>query len=270
LLGGIKKIYIPSAIKQQAAIIGRKNSGRNMKKLGVFVPVYNEERIVEKNLMRIISEARKQGLDINIYAVDDSSTDSTPKILKNLEKRFRNFRLIRYENGSSRRENLADAMAKAKEPYIMFLDLDLATSPKYLSKLYALLEGGADLVTGSRYSGNSRVKRGLGRLTISIIYNTLMKIYLGSRIKDHQCGFKGFRAERFREINRISGYDPKKIRGWFWDAEILVIAQKKGFNIVEFASDWDEGKQSSFNLKREIKMLPYVFSLPLKLRKFRL
>ena len=240
-----------------------------MKKLAIFVPIYNEERIVERNLRKILSEAKRQGLDIILYAVDDSSKDTTSKILKNLEKKFPALRYIRYENGPSRRENLAKAMALATEPYLMFMDLDLATDLKNLRRIYDYLERGEDVATGSRYCTNSKVRRGLFRLFVSRIYNLFMRIYFRSRLKDHQCGFKGFRRDAFQEMTKIAGYDSKKWRGWFWDAEMMIIAQKKGYKIVEFGIEWDEGKQSSFNLWRELRMVPYVLMLPLKLMRIK-
>ncbi len=240
-----------------------------MKRLAVFVPIYNAERVIEKNILKILSEAKKQGLDINLYAVDDSSTDSTPDILKRLSCKLPNLKYISIKGGPSRRENLAGAMAMAKEPYMMFTDLDLAADVKDLRKLYGYLEAGADVAIGSRYCNNSRVNRSLFRLAVSRIYNQFMRLYFGSKIKDHQCGFKGFRREAFLDIHKVTGYDKKKQRGWFWDAETLIVAQKKKYKIVEFGVEWNEGKQSSFNLRRELRMVPYVLLLPFKLAKIK-
>ncbi len=236
-----------------------------MKNLAVFVPVYNEEKIVERNITRILDEAKKQKLDIMLYAVDDSSADSTPEILKRMEKKYKNLRRLRFADGPSRRENLAKAMAASKEPYLLFLDLDLATSPSYMGRLYTLLKQGADVATGSRYCAGSNVSRSASRLAISRLYNSFMRLYFGSALRDHQCGFKGFSRPAFESIHKSAGIDSTKQRGWFWDAEIMIIAQRKGYKIAEFGVSWKEGKKSSFSLRRELKMIPYVLSLKRKL-----
>jgi hypothetical protein len=90
-----------------------------------------------------------------------------------------------------------------------------------------------------------------------------MKIYFHSKIKDHQCGFKAFKKEKLLQLLDEMGYE--KTRGWFWDVELLVRAQRKGYSIDEFPVEWKEGKLSSFNIQRELRMLPYVLKLKWKL-----
>lgn len=241
-----------------------------MEKIGIFIPAYNEELIIERNIGKIIGELKKLKINANIYVVDDGSTDKTQTILKKLESEIPNLKSIRFENGPSRRENLMQAMVKAKEPYVMYTDMDLATDIKNISLVISSLDQGKDIAIGSRYSSKSKVNRSLARLIISKLYNFFMRLYFGSKIKDHQCGFKGFRTAVLKKLVALAGYDKSKTRGWFLDAEILILAQKQGYTIKEFGVRWNEGKRSTFKIGYEIKMLPYVlFSFPLKLLSLR-
>jgi len=227
------------------------------KKLGIFVPVYNEEKIVARNIKKIIDAARKQKIPINIYAINDGSTDNTTKILSQLSKKISNLKVIHYKNGPSRRENLARAMSDAKEEIIMFMDLDLATDLKYLQIMYKHLKK-FSIVTGSRYTSEATVKRELIRLAISKTYNSFMKLAFLSKLKDHQIGFKGFQSKIYRKLYGILKRGSNSARGWFWDAELLILAQRMKIPIKEFAIDWVRGEKSSFNVKQELKMIPYV------------
>jgi hypothetical protein len=83
---------------------------------------------------------------------------------------------------------------------------------------------------------------------------------LRSRILDHQCGFKAFKRDVFHSLAVSAGYDGSHKRGWFWDAEILIRAQREGYKIREVPVRWTAAKKSSFNFTRELKVIPYMLS----------
>lgn len=232
-----------------------------IKGVSVFVPVYNEEKIVERNVKRLESELKKITDNYELMIVDDSSKDKTGEISRRIAKE--KIKYMRFENGPSRRENLAEAMKQAKKETIVFIDVDLSADLKHLRELLENLEG-YDMNIGSRYSGIS-ARRTFFRKSISVIYNTILRVLFNSKIKDHQCGFKAYKKEVILDLIKDAGYDKSFIRGWVWDAEILIRAQKKGYRIREFPVKWDRGKDSSFQFKREIKMLLYCFILKMKL-----
>ncbi len=236
-------------------------------KYGLYVPVYNAEDMVEKNIRKIQSEVKDLDISANIWAVNDNSTDNTPKILKKLEKDIKNFGYKTYKNGPSRRENLSRAMMDAEEEFVILMDVDLATDMQAFGKLVSKLKT-YPIVIGSRYHKDSDTKRTAQRLIISKCYNSFIRLFFGSRLKDHQCGFKGFKTEAFKRIGRIAGYDSSFTRGWFWDVEVMVIAQKLGYRIGEIPVSWEEGETSTFSVLREMRMLPYVFfRFPFKISK---
>ena len=234
-------------------------------KYSVFVPVYNESKILEKNISLIYKEMKRFKSPFEIIIVDDNSNDQTQAIGKHLEKKQKQIRYVRFASGPSRRENLAKAMKMARGGILVYIDIDLAVNPKYLKNLI-MDSYNWDIVIGSRYLKGSRVKRTFFRRFISNMYNNFMRFWLGSNIKDHQCGFKAFKKSVVFPIISEMGYDKKLTRGWFWDAELLIRAQRKGHSIKEIPVEWVRGNKSSFNIRRELRMVPYVIKLRGKLK----
>lgn len=234
-------------------------------KFSVLIPVYNESDVLETNLHKIIKEMRKFRSPFEIIIVDDNSKDDTPIIGKRLQRTIKQIKYVRFNVGPSRRENLAKAMKVAKGQILIYMDIDLAVHPRYLNNLIRDSYKW-DIVVGSRYLKGSKVKRTLLRRMISNVYNNFMKFWFSSEVKDHQCGFKAFRKSVVLPLIFEMGYDKKLVRGWFWDAELLIRAQRKGHKIKEIPVRWVRGKSSSFSLKRELRMVPYVFKLRGKLR----
>jgi len=237
-------------------------------RLDIFLPVYNEGKRIRKNFMILKNyldrNINKKNIKTRIFFVDDNSKDNTLAELKKLKKEYA-IKYFHFNKGPSRRENLGQAMASSSADFIMLIDFDLATDLKHLDQVISLLKKGYNLVTGSRYLKESKLKREMNRLLISRVYNWFMRFYFGSKLYDHQCGFKAFSRKEYRQLIKETGYDSTYSRGWFWDVEMLVRAQKHGYKVKEIPVVWNAGKQSSFNIRRELRMLPTVFKLRFKL-----
>jgi glycosyltransferase AglD len=232
--------------------------------LSVFVPCYNEEKRLEKNITLIYHALQAFGKSFELVIVDDGSSDGTPRIAKILAGMYEEVIHLRYEDGPSRRENLGKAFSTARADTVLFMDLDLSVPLTYLPRLIDGIEKGNDIAIGSRYK-DVKAKRKFVRRVISGVYNTFMQLYFGSTIADHQCGFKAFKKHVALDLVHEMGYDTKLVRGWFWDVEFLVRAQRKGLAIDEFSVEWIFGKQSTFDFTRELRMLPYVIWLRFRL-----
>ena len=161
-------------------------------------------------------------------------------------------RYFRYDNGPSRRENLADAFKKAKGDIILFSDTDLAADISALKSLIQAVEGKFDVSIGSRYLKDSHTRRKIDRRVISFFYNHFIRFYLDSKIVDHNCGFKAFKKKAILELIKDAGYDKTFIRGWFWDAEILIRAQRKRMKIAEIPVRWIEPKYSEDEMQNRL------------------
>ncbi|MFA6461378.1 MAG: glycosyltransferase [Candidatus Woesearchaeota archaeon] len=232
--------------------------------VSLFLPVYNEEKIIKENVLKLYHLFKENEPLFEIVIVDDNSKDKTGELSKELASAYSEIRYLHFDNGPSRRENLAEAFKQANYPIVSFCDVDLATDPQHFPKLINAIREGNDISSGSRYMGipPAREKK---RLIISKLYNFSLRTYFGSKMRDHQCGFKAYNKERLMPLITEAGYDSRFKRGWFWDAEILIRAQKKKYTIYEFPVNWNCGKQSSFNLKRELRMLGYVLKLKWRL-----
>lgn len=144
------------------------------------------------------------------------------------------------------------------------MDLDLATHPKHLKPLVeAITIENYDISVGSRNLPDSRVERKLHRSIASKSYNLIVRLVLGSKISDQQCGFKAFKRviliEMLKQVR--AGY-------WFWDTEILVRAARSGYKIKEIPVEWKSGRKTKVNLLRDsCSMGKQVFGLWWQLRK---
>jgi len=132
---------------------------------------------------------------------------------------------------------------------LCYIDVDLATDMNYLEKLITSVStDGYDFVTGSRMIRESDAKRPFKRAFASRGYNFLVRHLLRSKIYDHQCGFKAFRREALFDL-----MDEIENQHWFWDTELLVRAQYKGYRVMEFPVSWRHGGSSKVNLVKDIE-----------------
>jgi glycosyltransferase AglD len=234
-------------------------------KISVFLPVLNEEGILEKSVHGIHGFLKKESERFEIFIVDDGSSDATPKVARRLctegETRY-----IRFEKGHSKRENLARSFLESSGDVVMYIDADMAANITTLPRLTDDMKN-YDVIIGSRYVKGSKVKRKFWRKTISIFYNAFIRIIFRSKISDHQCGFKIFRRKALLSLLSEMGYDRSLKRGWFWDAEILIRAQRWHFRIKEIPVNWSEGGKSSFHVCKELGMIPYVLMLKVSLKR---
>ncbi len=230
-------------------------------KLSIFLPAYNEEEILEENCGRVLDALELLGMEFELVIVDDTSTDRTPEIAASLAERFDRVEFVRYENGPSRRENLADALRRARGGIVAFMDADLATDLEALPRLVGAVEGGADIATGDRYHPESVIRRTAYRFAVSRMANALVRAIFGSNIRDHFCGFKAFRADRLWPLLDQVGYDRAFMRGVLWDAELLLVAQRWGYRIEAIPIRWTEAPKTALRVRREARLIPYLFKL---------
>lgn len=236
-----------------------------MSRISLFIPVYNGEEILEKNLAQVYDRLKELKYDFELFIIDDSSTDSSPVIGKKLSDRYREVRFVGYDNGPSRRENLAKSFTLAKGDILAFMDVDLSVDLKHLKELIEAVEKSYDISTGSRYVEGAVVKRSLSRNIISNAFKYFIRLYFSSGINDHQCGFKAFKKEVILKLVDEMGYDSKFKRKFFWDSEMLVRAQRDGYRIKEIPVKWIEKEKSTWSFWKETSILPYIFDLKSRL-----
>ena len=233
-----------------------------MSNYSLIVPVYNEEKIIQDTVSSVTEYAdyikNTRGIGIDVIFLDDGSTDFTPNILDNLVNVEGYDIKVIHDNGPSRRENLVKQMLNTNTKYVGFMDCDLATDINDLENLITNIPN-YDIVTGDRYAPSSNVDRSIDRKIISVAFNYSMRQMFGSKMRDHECGFKMFKKDSLEKIVEHTGYgDDYKERKMFWDTEMLVYAQKMGYKILEVPVNWKAGKKSALRFKTELSMIPYI------------
>jgi hypothetical protein len=125
------------------------------------------------------------------------------------------------------------------------MDVDLSTDLAYVKPLInAIREEHFDLATGSRRLKESVVNRSVKREALSAVYNALVRLILRSKLRDHQCGFKAVRnVVLLQLVNEIEDTH------WFWDTELLVRAQRKGYRVKELAVKWEDKGSAGTKVK---------------------
>ena len=229
----------------------------------IFIPCYNEEEFIEPNLRYMVSKFSKLLKDeYKIYIVNDGSTDRTGDILDSIN--IDNVIHLKCD-GPSVRENLAKMFVKQgkKGDLIFFMDADLSTDMSSLPQLITEMKKGFDIVIGSRYQKGAKLNRTPYRFIVSKIFNTVLNLYFGSHVKDHACGFKLFKYEVIRDLVKDMGWNLQ--RRAFWDSEMLIRAQQKGYRIKEVPIIWVEGPKSYISIKKEKSMVSYILILKFRL-----
>ncbi|MCX5112393.1 bifunctional glycosyltransferase family 2/GtrA family protein [Streptomyces sp. NBC_00378] len=202
--------------------------------LDVVVPVFNEERDLEPSVRRLHAHLCETfPYPFRITIADNASTDSTPRIAARLADELPEAQWFRLaEKGRGRALRTAWSLSTA--PVLAYMDVDLSTELTALLPLVApLLSGHSDIAIGTRLAPGSRVVRGPKREITSRCYNALLRSVLAVGFSDAQCGFKAVRrdvAERLLPLIQDSE--------WFFDTELLVIAERAGLRIHEVPVDW--------------------------------
>jgi putative flippase GtrA len=206
----------------------------------VVVPVYNEEADLERGIRRLQAYLRDHfPVSARVTIVDNGSTDSTWAIAEALERDLPGVRALRLPS-KGRGGALAQAWLDSDALVLAYTDVDLSTDLDALLPLVApLLSGHSDLAIGSRLAPGARVVRGPRRELISRSYNLLLKVALGVRFRDAQCGFKAIRADVARQLLPLV-----ENRCWFFDTELLVLAERAGMRIHEVPVDWTDDPDS--------------------------
>lgn len=207
-----------------------------------LIPIYNEEKILEKNIFKLYDYCRAQNFDFGwrIIAIVNGSTDRSFELASELARKYpdkttavnfvgkgKGLAVINYGIGST-----ADIIA--------YMDIDLSVSLGNISDLLEpLIRGGYDLAIGSRLLPESKVSRSLIRELISRGYNFISKIILGHKFSDLQCGFKAVKTEAFKKIAPFI-----KDNKWFFDTELIILADRFGYKIKEVPVRWEDDYSS--------------------------
>jgi putative flippase GtrA len=212
----------------------------------IVIPVYNEARAIETTVWRLHDFlSSEMPFEWRITIADNASTDATPRLAQKLAGHLDFVRYLRVEE-KGRGRALREAWSVSDAQVVAYMDADLSTDLRALLPLVApLLSGHSDVAIGTRLAPGARVVRGPKREVISRGYNAILRTALRARFSDAQCGFKAVRADVLPGL-LADVHD----QAWFFDTELLVLAQRRGLRIHEVPVDWVDDPDSSVRLAR--------------------
>ncbi|MDQ1727555.1 MAG: hypothetical protein QOK14_1600 [Frankiaceae bacterium] len=210
----------------------------------IVIPVHNEERDLAPAVRRLHEHLTTRfPYDARITIADNASTDGTWPVAMALADEFAMVRAVHlHEKGRGRA--LATAWLGNDADVLAYMDVDLSTDLNALLPLIApLVSGHSDIAIGSRLTHSARVVRGPRREVISRSYNALLHAVLATRFSDAQCGFKAIRSDRAQLLLPLI-----EDTAWFFDTELLVLAERAGMRISEVPVDWVDDPDSRVDI----------------------
>jgi putative flippase GtrA len=206
--------------------------------------VHNEQQALERSVLRLYAHMRSTlPYSFRITIADNASTDLTWQIASRLARDVPEVRAVRLA-AKGRGRALREVWSGSDAAVLAYMDADLSTDLAALLPLLApLLSGHSDLAVGTRLGRGSRVVRGPKREFISRTYNLIVRTALGAGFSDAQCGFKAIRADAAAELLPLV-----EDREWFFDTELLVLAERCGMRIHEVPVDWVDDPSSTVDI----------------------
>jgi len=210
----------------------------------IVVPVHNEQDDLGPSIHRLHAFLRDRfPFTALITIADNASTDATWNRAQELAEQLDGVRAVHLD-AKGRGRALQHVWASSDARVVAYMDVDLSTDLAALLPLVApLLSGHSDVAIGSRLARTSRVVRGPKREIISRCYNLLLRTTLRARFSDAQCGFKAMRTDAARLL-----LPHVKDTAWFFDTELLVLAERSGMRIAEVPVDWVDDPDSRVDI----------------------
>src|SRR5918996_5984029 len=202
----------------------------------VVVPVYNEERALPQSIPALCAYLETYfPYCWSVVIADNASTDATLAVAEGLAYAYPGVSVLHLEE-KGRGRALKAAWSASKADVVAYMDVDLSTNLwSFLPLVAPLATGHSDVAIGSRLLRGAMVTRQWKRELISRCYNLLIKTLFGNRFSDAQCGFKALKRGAAQELM------PQVEDGeWFFDTELLLLAEERGYRISEVPVDWIE------------------------------
>jgi dolichyl-phosphate beta-glucosyltransferase len=210
----------------------------------IIIPAYNESQRISASLDKILAYIAEQQWGAEVIVVNDGSRDNTAEIVREFAKSHPMVRLLENPGNRGKGYTVRNGMMHAHGDILLFTDADLSSPIQESKKLFAAINGGADVTFGSRWlqAELQTERQPLYRQVFGRIFNLLLRIILGLKYKDTQCGFKAFTRKAAHQI-----FSRQMIDRWGFDPEILFLAEKFGFKVAEVPVEWAHDDRSKIN-----------------------
>lgn len=213
----------------------------------IIIPVYNEEGCLQKNVLILYNYLEKiADFSWDIIIADNASTDKTSQIATDLASEYKRILYVHIPV-KGRGYVLRKTFLESNADIVCYMDADLSINFRYLKLLIEGITCGFDISIGSRLMRGSRAKRRLNRKIISRAYNFLIKSLFFNRFSDAQCGFKALRTDVAKQLVPLV-----KNNNWFFDTELLLLAEYNKYRIFEVPVKWTEDIKTKVHITKAI------------------
>ncbi|MGZ4280769.1 MAG: dolichyl-phosphate beta-glucosyltransferase [Gaiellaceae bacterium] len=216
----------------------------NRQTVEIAIPVYNEERALEPSVELLVGYLRAEfPFRFSVVVADNASTDRTHEVAVSLAAHHEEVRVLRLDR-KGRGFALRASWSGSDADVVSYMDVDLSTNlESFLPLVAPIMSGHSELAIGTRLAHHAHVRRRLKREVLSRTYNGLVHAGFHASFSDAQCGFKAIRADVARRLLPLVEDD-----GWFFDTELLLLAERNGLRIHEVPVDWIEDLDSRVDL----------------------
>ncbi len=211
----------------------------------IVIPAYNEGLRLLPTLDRIVGFIRQRNWRAEIVVVNDGSRDDTAKVVRGYAERNHAVRLIENPGNRGKGFSVRNGILHARGTVaVLFTDADLSSPIEESVKLFEAITRGKDVAIGSRWLRRDlqTVRQPLYRQILGRAFNLALRVILGLKYKDTQCGFKAFSGRAAKDI-----FSRQRIRRWGFDPEILFLARKLGYGVEEIPVSWAHDHRSKIN-----------------------
>jgi glycosyltransferase involved in cell wall biosynthesis len=219
----------------------------------IVIPAYNESQRIEATLGKVVAYVGKMGWTAEVIVVNDGSRDATSQIVREWAQKHPIIRLLENPGNRGKGYSVRHGMMEATGEVLLFTDADLSSPIYEAEKLIAAIQQGADVAIGSRWlrSELQTERQPLYRQFFGRVFNLLLRVIIGLRFRDTQCGLKAFTRRAAQAI-----FPQQRIERWGFDPEILFLAKQTGMVTAEVPVEWAHDERSKINpIKDGFKML---------------
>jgi glycosyltransferase involved in cell wall biosynthesis len=230
-----------------------------MPKYSIIIPAYNESARLGATLDRVLQRVATEGWDAEVIVVNDGSQDDTAEMVLARAQANSALRLVENPGNRGKGYSVRNGMLQAAGEIRLFTDADLSAPIEEANKLFAAIEAGADVAIGSRWlrPDTQAQRQSLLRQFYGRTFNLILRLLLGLRFKDTQCGFKAFSRSSAATL-----FSRQTIAGWGFDAELLFLADRLGLKVEEVPVVWSDAQGTRIHPLRDgLHMMAEVLTI---------
>jgi glycosyltransferase involved in cell wall biosynthesis len=230
-----------------------------MPKYSLIIPAYNESARLGATLDRVLEHIGAQRWDAEVIVVNDGSRDDTAEMVRARAQANPRLRLIENPGNHGKGYSVRNGMLQAAGHIRLFTDADLSAPIEEADGLFAAIEAGADVAIGSRWlrPDTQAQRQSLLRQFYGRTFNLILRLLLGLRFKDTQCGFKAFSRSSAQTL-----FSMQTITGWGFDAELLFLADRLGLKVEEVPVVWSDAEGTRIHPLRDgLHMMAEVLTI---------